>query len=242
MHVNCCSLIYKNMKLRVVFILLSLLVGINILSGQKAPKKITLSGIAVDENNHPVTDAFVMIDGKLTSNTTDLKGFYKVKVLPSANKIGIYTLLSGGHEELINGRTTINFTLALSGSKKEDQSQKPTTDEKNDKASPANNDKKENKSFGNYKNIYELIQGELPTVIVQGQTVRIPGAVSLKMSTEPLFVVDGVQVNSISDINPSSVKSIEVIKGAAASIYGMKGANGVILINLLGSKNNDYKQ
>jgi TonB-dependent SusC/RagA subfamily outer membrane receptor len=50
------------------------------------------------------------------------------------------------------------------------------------------------------------------------------------------FVVNGITVSSISGINPSIVKSIEVIKGPAASVYGLQGANGVISIHLKDGK------
>ena len=50
---------------------------------------------------------------------------------------------------------------------------------------------------------------------------------------EPMFVVDGVPANSIDNIDPQNVKSVEVLKGSAASIYGSRGSSGVILINLL---------
>lgn len=229
------------MKLRIVFLLLTILVPGIILSGQKAPKKITISGIVLDENNRPVTDAFVTVDGKLSSNKTDLKGFYKVKVLPTVNKIGIYTLFSGSFDELINGRTTINFSVKLTDSQKEGVAQEAIVDENPNKLKPHSGNTTGNKSFGTYKDIYELIQGELPTVIVRGKTVLVPGSVSILLSTEPLFVVNGIQVTSISDIVPSLVKSIDLLKGSEASIYGMKGANGVILINLNQSDNKDYK-
>ncbi len=55
------------------------------------------------------------------------------------------------------------------------------------------------------------------------------------MSTDPLFIVDGNEVGSISDIPPSQVESVQVLKGASASIYGSRGANGVILIKLIGA-------
>jgi TonB-dependent SusC/RagA subfamily outer membrane receptor len=58
------------------------------------------------------------------------------------------------------------------------------------------------------------------------------------LSTEPLFVVDGMVVSSISDIQPFTVKSIEILKGSSASIYGSRGANGVILIKLIGAGDN----
>jgi TonB-dependent SusC/RagA subfamily outer membrane receptor len=66
--------------------------------------------------------------------------------------------------------------------------------------------------------------------------VRIRGASSFYSSTEPLFVVDGVPIiggssGALWSINPQDVESIDVLKdAAAASIYGSRGANGVILI------------
>jgi TonB-dependent SusC/RagA subfamily outer membrane receptor len=52
------------------------------------------------------------------------------------------------------------------------------------------------------------------------------------LDTEALFVVNGTPVNSIDNIRPQEVKSIDVLKGPDASIYGSRGANGVILITL----------
>ena len=46
----------------------------------------------------------------------------------------------------------------------------------------------------------------------------------------PLILVDGVPVDDRSGINPGDVKSVEVLKDSSASIYGIRGANGVILI------------
>ena len=83
-----------------------------------------------------------------------------------------------------------------------------------------------------YKDIYEMLRGK-PGVQVIGRSVKIQGGVNSLMSgTEPLFVVDGVTVNSIDNIIPQTVKSIEILKGSSASIYGSRGANGVILITL----------
>jgi TonB-dependent SusC/RagA subfamily outer membrane receptor len=52
-------------------------------------------------------------------------------------------------------------------------------------------------------------------------------------STEPMFVVDGVPVNTIDNIQPVDVRSISILKGSSAAIYGTRGSNGVIIINLL---------
>jgi TonB-dependent SusC/RagA subfamily outer membrane receptor len=75
-----------------------------------------------------------------------------------------------------------------------------------------------------------MIRGRVPGVEVSGKSIKIRGSNSLNVSTEPLFVVDGVIVKEIDDISPETVKSIEVLKGPDASIYGTRGSNGVIVI------------
>lgn len=90
-----------------------------------------------------------------------------------------------------------------------------------------------NPKYASYKNIYDMIRGEVPGVQVSGNSIKIQGASSLTLSTEPLFVVDGVTVNTIDGIQPYMVQSIQVLKGSSASIYGSRGANGVIVINLV---------
>ena len=82
-----------------------------------------------------------------------------------------------------------------------------------------------------YNTIYEMIVGRCPGVIVHGTSVTIRGTNSILGSTEPLYILDGTPIESIDAINPNDVKSIDVLKDASAtSIYGMRGANGVIII------------
>ena len=82
-----------------------------------------------------------------------------------------------------------------------------------------------------YHNIYDMIVGRCPGVIVHGTSVTIRGTNSILGSTEPLYILDGTPIDSIDSINPNDVKSIDVLKDASAtSIYGMRGANGVIII------------
>ncbi len=95
----------------------------------------------------------------------------------------------------------------------------------------------EQSNYGSYRDIYDLIQGKFAGVEVKGKSIRIQGANSFMASTEPLFVVDGIVVESIDNIRPVEVKSIEVLKGASAAVYGSRGGNGVILITLKGSGN-----
>ena len=68
-----------------------------------------------------------------------------------------------------------------------------------------------------------------------GTSIRIRGARSINGNEEPLFVLDGYPQHngsaSLADLDPHDIKSIEVLKGADASVYGSRGANGVILIS-----------
>lgn len=80
------------------------------------------------------------------------------------------------------------------------------------------------------------IAGVWVTQTADGIAVRIRGATSMNASSEPLYVLDGMPIQpgpngSLSGINPYDIESIEVLKDAAStSMYGMRGANGVIVI------------
>jgi iron complex outermembrane receptor protein len=74
-----------------------------------------------------------------------------------------------------------------------------------------------------------------------GNSITIRGVTSLSLSSEPLFVLDGVPVGTgyqaVSGMNPNDIKRISVLKGSSASIYGSQGANGVIVIESKTGKN-----
>lgn len=72
--------------------------------------------------------------------------------------------------------------------------------------------------------------------------VRVRGGSSLTQSAEPLYIVDGFPVSSISDISPSDIKSIDVLKDAASTaIYGAQGANGVVIVTTKDADDNNKK-
>ena len=85
-----------------------------------------------------------------------------------------------------------------------------------------------------YTTIGDYLMGRVPglTVIKTGTSYKyiIRGLSSINSQTDPLFIVDGVEVMDISYLNPRDVKSVEVLKDSSASIYGTRGACGVILI------------
>ena len=116
-----------------------------------------------------------------------------------------------------------------------------------------------------YTDLFQVIQGRVPGVMVTGQgleaSIRIRGTSSIMGSNEPLFVIDGIPVNSMTfssssfssgdslagasngqgsgssnvnsmlmSISPQNVDRIEILKNASAAAFGIRGANGVILI------------
>ncbi|MGV3685664.1 MAG: SusC/RagA family TonB-linked outer membrane protein [Daejeonella sp.] len=107
------------------------------------------------------------------------------------------------------------------------------------------------------------LQGKVPGVQISSNTgvpgetvnIRVRGATSINADNDPLYVVDGVFINTnslqtistggkasspIADINPADIESVEVLKDAnATALYGSRGANGVILIT---TKRGNYNQ
>jgi TonB-dependent SusC/RagA subfamily outer membrane receptor len=229
------------MKNRII-ILLCLFLAVNSLTvsyGQKSGKKIKITGFVQDAATTPVADAIIMVDGEKTGFITDSKGFYKIKVSPDSKKIGVFTTTNGTLEAEINGRSKIDFTFAGIIPYKESETGEDPVDigygkvkEKDVVGSVGKIDGKKSKYAG-YNNIYECIRGQVPGVEVRGTSIIIRGVSTINGSTDPLLVVDGAPVNSIDNILPQQVRSIEVLKGPSAAIYGSRGSNGVILIHLL---------
>lgn len=84
----------------------------------------------------------------------------------------------------------------------------------------------------NYQSVGQILEGRVPGVMVTGNKVSIRGLSSLYGNTDPLFLVDGMQVDAdyAMSMNPFDVERIEVLKGPETAIYGSRGANGVIAI------------
>ncbi len=92
-----------------------------------------------------------------------------------------------------------------------------------------------NSDFASYSNIFSLIQGKFPGVKVVNNEINIRNSQSFCLDTTPLYVVDDNIVDNIANINPANVKSIDILKDSSASIYGSRGANGVIIIKTVGN-------
>jgi TonB-dependent SusC/RagA subfamily outer membrane receptor len=233
------------MKPGYILLLIFSLLVFNTSFGQKPPKKLTITGFVNDANQKPISGASIFVDNQKTNIVTDDKGFYKIKVSTKARSISVFSFMNGLVETEIGGRTTINFSLKGSATSGKTEIGNTRDDEtvnvgygtmkKRDLTTSVGKIDGTNKKYASYQNIYDMIRGEIPGVQVTGKSIMIQGPSSINLSTEPLFVVDGVIVSSIDDVSPQMVKSIEVLKGSSASIYGSRGANGVILVYLLGA-------
>lgn len=93
-------------------------------------------------------------------------------------------------------------------------------------------DGKNAKDYSKYKTIYELIASEIYNVRVKGNTIVSTKRLSLNSNPVVLLVVDEKIVSDISYIEPVYVKSIEFIDDVGTTIYGSRGANGVLKITL----------
>jgi TonB-dependent SusC/RagA subfamily outer membrane receptor len=229
-----------------LILILYLLAGYsNISSGQNKNKKIIITGTVKDAQQKPIEGATIFINKIKTTSVTDQNGFYKVKTNSDAGTIMVFTFFNGVSEVEIKGRTTIDFILT--GKPSETKEKAKTEDDevvnigygtarKKDLSNATGVIDGQDPKFVAYQTIYDMIRGRLPGVEVSGKSIKIMGSSSLNVSTEPLFVLDGVIVNTIEDIAPQTVKSIEVLKGPAASVYGTRGSNGVILITTLSGK------
>jgi TonB-dependent SusC/RagA subfamily outer membrane receptor len=209
------------------------------LSAQKTGKKIVITGKVTDLYDSPVSGAFIMIDGKSTERKTDIKGLFKVKVKPSAQRIGVFTTFTEIKDEPIKGRTAINFTLDKLVPRPVDAGRVNSDDEVVDEgynvtrrrniSKPVTRSDVSGSEYASFSSIYEVLR-TIPGLTVSGNSVTIRGG-----SSAPLFVVNGTTVSSVNGIDPAMVKSIDVLKGPSASVYGLQGANGVIIIKLKGT-------
>ena len=230
----------------IIILLIALMAGSQAEGQEKKNRMITVTGTVTDIKMAPVPGALVVVDGQGTGYYTRKDGTYRIKLKPGVLRLGIYTSNLGSAMTLFEGQSTADFVLD------------GTEGLKNFVPEIAEGDRRIDVGYGkvkrkdlttdvgfidgqddanaSYTNIYDMIQGKVPGVSVIGTKITIRGINSFNSSTDPIFVVDGIVVGSIDNISPRQVKSISVLKGSDASIYGSRGAGGVILITLLGSE------
>jgi TonB-dependent SusC/RagA subfamily outer membrane receptor len=228
------------MKIKCILLVLFALAITCNAEAQKNNKKLVITGTVMDGLSQPVANAIVMIDGKNTNSVTDANGKYKVKVSQKASKIGILTFTAGLMEQSIDGRSEVNFQFSKSGANTQvDQAASPGEESVNtgyvhvkekDVLTNISRVDGTGKNYNKYKDIYDMIQRTSAGVRVNGDNIVIQDSKDLFGSVSALLIVDGIPTQTIANIPPSSVESIEILKGTAAAIYGSRGYGGAVVI------------
>ncbi|MBQ3606690.1 MAG: SusC/RagA family TonB-linked outer membrane protein [Bacteroidales bacterium] len=222
--------------------ILTLLTALTAIVASAQEGSLTVKGRVTDAStNEPVPYASVHLEGTMTGVSTDAEGEFTITVPGD----GILVFSSIGYKTMespIDGRTILNAAL------------EPDTESLEETIVIAYGTATKSSFTGSASmvdaqtiesrvstNVTSALAGTTPGVQVisssgdpagGGAAIRIRGIGSMSASNSPLYIVDGMPFDgSISDINPSDVESMSVLKDAAASaIYGARGANGVVLI------------
>ncbi len=204
----------------------------------------TVSGKVTDSSGASLPGVTVIVKGTTQGIITDVNGYYSLPGVPSDATL-VFSFVGMKTQELTVGdQTKINVTMieeiigvdevVVVGY---------GTQKKSDITGSVTSVPEERLSKIPVTNVMQAVQGAVSGVVIN-QVSSIPGEEldvlvrgggSITASTDPYVVVDGVPITkmggSINDINPNDIESIEILKDASAvAIYGMNGANGVILI------------
>lgn len=229
------------MKIKIVLLALLSALFLN-LSAQKnnKNKKITITGTVIDAANLPIVNAMILIDNVKTNSITNSKGAYTVKVKPSASIISIFTFGSGTFEDSIKGRTQIDFKFGVTSNQNKMDEVVPegqngvntgySTIKKKNLTTDINSVDGTNKKYASYRNLADMITRTSSGVRINGGLVNIQDSKNLWGAVNALIVVDGVYMNELPDIPPVNVRSIEVLKGSSAAMYGSRGYGGAVII------------
>jgi iron complex outermembrane receptor protein len=198
-----------------------------------------IKGRVITEDGSPVKGASLFVDGYPTNIRSDRQGNFSLGIRYDSDTVAVYSRSHGSEKTAYRGQDTINFTLAgafnanltLPGDEEDLVDIGYGKASRRDLTTTVGSVSQRKINQPHYSDIYSMIRGEVPGVAVTGNKIVIRGVATMNAETDPLFVVDGVRVRSIDHISPSDVASIDVLKGSSASIYGVNGANGVIIIN-----------
>ncbi len=232
---------------RVILLFTALVLGISVAFGQD----VTISGTVVDAaTGDPMIGAAVQVEGTSIGTTVDGDGNFTLKV-PAGKKTLIFSFMGyvtvkqeakNGMQVAMSEETTeVDEVIVVAYG----------TSTKKSFAGSATVVKGETLEKKNPSDVTKALAGEIAGVEVvstTGQpgasaTIRIRGLGSVNSSTAPLYVVDGIPFDGdISGIDPSDIASTTVLKDATAtSLYGSRGANGVILITTKKGTSGDGK-
>jgi len=210
-----------------------------------APERVQqrVSGKVTDENNAPLQGVAVRVKGTNNGTLTDNTGSFSLTA-PADAVLQVSYVGYEDKEISVNGQSVV--TIQLKASTRQLDAVVVIgygTARKKDLTGAVSNIASKDFTTGNLSNPIQQIQGKVPGLSItvpggdpnQPVTIRLRGQTSLTGGQTPLIVLDGVTLddpNQIANIPAGDIASYDVLKDASAtSIYGSRGANGVIVIN-----------
>ncbi|MFV9483690.1 SusC/RagA family TonB-linked outer membrane protein [Christiangramia sp. ASW11-125] len=213
-------------------------------------QSFSVSGTITDENKMPLLGVNVIVKNESRGTTTDFDGNYTIQNISSGDVLQFSYLGFQTQEITVNDQQTINVTLQTDSEALNEvvvigygtQSRKEITGAVSVVGSETIEDL-------NPARVEQALQGRVAGVNItstsgspgSASTINIRG-ISTNGDNRPLILVDGNVIEDLSVINPNDIESINVLKDATAGIYGVRAANGVILITTkTGSYNADLQ-
>ena len=211
---------------------------------QQNVQQTRITGTVKDATGLAMPGVGIKVKGTTTTSVTDTDGKYVINA--GGNSTLVFSYVGYAEQEVAaNGRTNINITLVESEAELSEVVVigYGTVRRKDLTGSVASVKGADIKSQG-VSDITRSLQGKMPGVTIEsaggdpgaGTRILIRGVGTLGNAT-PLYIVDGVQVASINNLNQTDIESVDVLKDAsAAAIYGSRAANGVVLVTTKSGK------
>lgn len=213
-----------------------------------AQNGISVSGTVIDEGGQPLPGASIIIKGTTTGTQTDFDGLYVLNDVPSDGTLVISYIGYSSQEILVNGQSTIDISLSEDSQTLDEVVVVGYgTQKKADLTGSITTIKTEDITRTPTSAAMQSLQGKVAGLQVvssgapgTGPTIRVRGIGSyVGGASDPLYVVDGTFFDDIDFLNTEDIETISVLKDASASaIYGVRAANGVVLIETKSGKIN----
>lgn len=195
-------------------------------------RKIT--GRILDENGEPLIGVSVMLKGTSNGTITNIDGDYTLSGDITDKSVLEVTYIGMKKQEItVGNRTRINITMTSDNEMLDEVIVVGYgTQRKGNLTGSVSAIKSEKLTIAPIGNVTNALAGQLPGLIVK-QTSGIPGSdgstLRIRGFDAPLVIVDGIE-GDFNNIDASQIESISILKDGAASIYGARAGNGVILV------------
>lgn len=225
---------------KLLLLLLPALAGLLLVQSSIASPPIRIQGLIRDFQNHqPLAGVSIKVKGSTAGTSTDADGKFSLELSGNEKTIVISAIGYQSIEIPVSGRTSFSIELkTVANDLNEVVVVGYGTQRKGDVTSAIAGVKAENFVKGAVRDAAQLIQGKVAGLTVStssgdptaGTQIQLRGITTLKASTQPLVLIDGIPGN-LNSVAPEDIEAVDVLKdGSAAAIYGTRGTNGVILI------------